>query len=256
MKLFKHTVLCSLLLSIVACTEEKGKTLSDVNFVLCHLDCDSLSIFNLEHTAGSYEFFRGDRIEKLKWCTSVPCSTQFNNYRIELCISEGIMTNPEEPICRNAGKNHNPDVESRIKSAYLTWDYDFFRSNASIYRGEETLKRYYLSEIVDAINVTCSDKLYGMEPGSPLNQYISIGTCGSWTTYGVVCFADYPSDIIKFTTVSMDHYLTRNPYLNAGLVLSFNSSPQELPLSTSFTVEIILKNGKRLVNTTPVIYLH
>lgn len=53
--------------------------------------------------------------------------------------------------------------------------------------------------------------------------------------------------------MTLDKYLALRPFVNANLLFRLVDSPEDLPLSTSFTVDIELADGKHITSTTPAV---
>ena len=53
--------------------------------------------------------------------------------------------------------------------------------------------------------------------------------------------------------MTIDDYLALRPFVNASLLFQLSEIPENLPLSTSFTVDIELADGKHITSATPAV---
>lgn len=254
-------ILCGVLFFTWTCAADHQDNNTNTLFTLSHLSCDSLSVFNYE-AEQSYGpvLENGVVTEKdfisLQYRGATSSEAKFNNYRIALCTSERVMVNPDKPL-RYKYEDPILDLEKNIKKAYLDWDYKLYHFDPPydpVYGDLPVF--YYHSDVLKSLTVTSSNQLFGLDAGTSLNDYIEIGTYGDWSTYGIIARSDYSTILLKNQTIPINEYLGLTPLLNAGLLLSFNAIPSELPITTSFTIELILENGKRLINSTKNIQLN
>lgn len=53
--------------------------------------------------------------------------------------------------------------------------------------------------------------------------------------------------------MTIDDYLALKPFVNANLLFRLDDIPEDLPLKTTFTVDIELADGRHITSTTPAV---
>ncbi len=146
-----------------------------------------------------------------------------------------------DAFCREHDEKKEKAIVSELKQLFRNY-YDF-----------EFSVKYRVAECV-GMRITCPDALSGREAGADLSDKFVFG--GSPDRYDEMYFSLGDGSLDKISEgLTIDKYLAQSPTAFAEAFLKFGEMPEELPLTTSFSVEMEFADGKILSGSTEEISL-
>ena len=146
-------------------------------------------------------------------------------------------------------------LQEQLGSSYIK----HFNSLSSPSKGEtlNPIDIEYRTDGVTDLNIYALDAtLFGKSPGNLLNNYFEIGRYEPWF------LASYESKSLlygffdKSIPSSIDEWLYNKPLAQPEMFLTFNQTPDNLPVTTRFAVKMTLDNGKQLNDTSAYITIY
>lgn len=109
----------------------------------------------------------------------------------------------------------------------------------------------YRTEGCKAITIKSSSPMFGMDSDCDVTDRFRLSS--EFMIYPVFSSENYRMLGSVEEGMTIDEYLALKPFVNANLLFRLVDTPEDLPLSTSFTVDIELADGRHISSTTPAV---
>lgn len=109
----------------------------------------------------------------------------------------------------------------------------------------------YRTEACKAITINSSSPMFGMDSDCDVTDRFRLSS--EFMIYPVFSSENYRMLGRIEEGMTIDEYLALKPFVNANLLFQLSEIPENLPLSTSFTVDIELADGRHISSTTPAV---
>ena len=109
----------------------------------------------------------------------------------------------------------------------------------------------YRTEACKAITIKSSSPMFGMDSDCDVTDRFRLSS--EFMIYPVFSSENHRMLGSVEEGMTIDEYLALKPFVNANLLFQLSEIPENLPLSTSFTVDIELADGKHITSTTPAV---
>lgn len=109
----------------------------------------------------------------------------------------------------------------------------------------------YRTEACKAITIKSSSPMFGMDSDCDVTDRFRLSS--EFMIYPVFSSENYRMLGRIEEGMTIDEYLALRPFVNANLLFHLTDIPDELPLETTFTIDIELADGRHISSTTPAV---
>lgn len=109
----------------------------------------------------------------------------------------------------------------------------------------------YRTEACKAITIKSSSPMFGMDGECDVTDRFRLSS--EFMIYPVFSSEDCKMLGRIEEGMTIDDYLALKPFVNANLLFRLDGIPEDLPLKTTFTVDIELADGRHITSTTPAV---